>query len=68
MGLREGDPLLVQTARLLHDGFGVAQQDAVACQAEDEIDQVPMRPHSIEFSGGEVQACTDSPPKSGFVG
>jgi hypothetical protein len=24
--------------------------------------------HSIEFSGGEVQACTDSPPKSGFVG
>ena len=26
------------------------------------------KPHSIEFSGGEVQACTDSPPKSGFVG
>ena len=25
-------------------------------------------PHSIGFSGGEVQACTDSPPKSGFVG
>ncbi len=25
-------------------------------------------PHSTEFSGGEVQACTDSPPKSGFVG
>ena len=24
--------------------------------------------HSIGFSGGEVQACTDSPPKSGFVG
>jgi len=24
--------------------------------------------HSTEFSGGEVQACTDSPPKSGFVG
>ncbi len=42
MGLREGGPLLVQTACLLHDGCGVAQQDGIACQAEDEIDAVPM--------------------------
>jgi len=42
MSLREGGPLLVQTACLLHEGGGVAKQNGMACQAEDDIDAVPM--------------------------
>ena len=54
MGLREGGPLLVQTARLLHDGCGVAEQDRIARQAEDEIDEVPMGEHLDHLRGGEM--------------
>ena len=42
MGLRQGGPLLVQMACFLQDGFGVAEQDGIAGEAEDEIDQRPM--------------------------
>ena len=45
MGLRESSPLLVQMPRLLHDGCGVTQQDRIAGQAEDKIDQVSMGEH-----------------------
>src|SRR5215475_3855677 len=43
MGLREGSPLLVHMACLLYDGCGVTEHDRIACQAADEIDQMPMR-------------------------
>src|SRR5262252_2963027 len=43
MGLREDGSLLVQMACFLEDGCGVAEQDRIACEAEDEIDQMPMR-------------------------
>ena len=59
MGLREGGPLLVQTACLLYDGCGVAQQDGIACQAEDEIDQVPMGQHLDHLWCGEMAVPTD---------
>ena len=54
IGLREGDPLLVQLACLLEDGLGVAEQDRIACQAEDEIDQMPMREYLDHLWGGEM--------------
>ena len=56
MGRREGGALLVQTACLLHDRFGVAEQDGIAGQTEDEIDQVPMGEHLDHLRGGEM-AC-----------
>jgi RNA recognition motif-containing protein len=69
----------VEQARIATDrdtgrsrGFGfVEMPDATEAQAAiDELNGTSHggRPHSTEFSGGEVQACTDSPPKSGFVG
>ena len=54
MGLCEGGALLVQMACLLYDGFGVAEQDWMACQAEDEIDQMPMREHLDHLRGGAM--------------
>ena len=45
----------------------LARQTGVQLSRESVRD-VLKKTHSIEFSGGEVQACTDSPPKSGFVG
>jgi len=59
MGLREGGPLLVQAPRLLHDGCGVAQQDRIACQAEDEIDPVPMGEHLDHLRCGKMAVPTD---------
>ena len=59
MGLREGGPLLVETARLLHDGCGVAEQDRIAGQAEDEIAQAPMGEHLEHLRGGEMAVPTD---------
>jgi hypothetical protein len=54
IGLREGGPLLVQLACLLEDGLGVAEQDWIACQAEDDIDQMPMREYLDHLWGGEM--------------
>src|SRR5215831_4901279 len=59
MGLREGSPLLVHMACLLYDGFGVTEQDRIACQAEDEIDQMPMREHLDHLRGGEMAVAAD---------
>jgi hypothetical protein len=59
MGLREGGPLLVQMACLLEDGFGVAEQDRIACQAEDEIDQLPMSEDLDHLRGGEMAVSAD---------
>ena len=41
VGLREGRPLLVETACFLHDGDCVAEQDGIPGQAKDEIGQAP---------------------------
>src|SRR5262249_28820529 len=59
MGLREGGPLLVQMACLLYDGFGVAEEDRIACQAEDEIGPMPMSEHLEHFRGGEMAVAAD---------
>jgi hypothetical protein len=49
MGLREGGARLVQTAHLLEDRVGLAQQDGIAGQAEDKIDPSPMGQHLAHF-------------------
>ena len=54
MGLGKGGPLLVQMACCLEDGFGVAEQDRIACEAEDEIDEMPMREYLDHLRGGEM--------------
>ena len=59
MGLREGSPLLVQTPRLLYDGCGVAQQDRITCEAEDEINQVPMGEHLDHLRCGKMAVPPD---------
>ena len=59
MGLREGSPLLGQTPRLLYDGCGVAQQDRITCEAEDEINQVPMGEHLDHFRCGKMAIAPD---------
>ena len=59
MGLRKGGPLLVQTACLLEDGCGVAEQDRMACEAEDEIDEMPMREHREHLWCGKMAVPTD---------
>ena len=59
MGLREGSPLLVQAPRFLQDGFGVAEQDRIAGQAEDEIDPVPMGEHLDHLWGGKMAVPPD---------
>jgi hypothetical protein len=53
MGLREGGALLVQPARLLEDGFGLAQQDGIASPAEDTIDPSALGQHLEHFGGGK---------------
>jgi hypothetical protein len=55
----EGGPLLVQMACLLEDGFGVAEQDRIACQAEDEIDPLPMSEDLDHLRGGEMAVSAD---------
>ena len=67
MGLRQGSSLLVQTARLLHDRCGVAQQDRIAGQAKDEIDQVPMGQHLDHLRGSEMAISTDQDMSPGPV-
>jgi len=59
MGLRQSGPLLVQLACLLHDGCGVAEQDRIAGQAEDKIDQVSMGQHFDHLRCGEMAIPTD---------
>jgi len=59
LGLRKGSLLLVQTARLLHDGRGVAQQDRIAGQAEDKIDPVPMGEHLDHLRGSKMAVPPD---------
>ena len=62
MSLGKGGPLLVQMACFLEDGFGVAEQDRMACEAEDEIDAMPMREsldHLRGWRNGYVAADQD---------
>ncbi len=59
MGLRQGRPLLVQTPRLLDDGGGVAQQDRMPCEAEDEINEVPMGEPCDHLRGGTMAVPPD---------
>lgn len=59
MGLGEGCALLVQTPRLLHDGGGMAQQDRMAGEAEDEIAQVPLGHHLDHLWCGKMALPTD---------
>ena len=59
MGLREGSPLLVQTPRLRYDRCGVAQQDRITCEAEDEINQVPMGEHLDHLRCGKMAVPPD---------
>jgi hypothetical protein len=59
MGLCEGGPLLVQTACCLADGFGVAEQDRLACEAEDKIDPLPKREHLEHLRGGDMAVAAD---------
>ena len=42
MGLCLGGPLLIEPARLLHDGGRLTEQDGIARQAEDKIDPAAM--------------------------
>ena len=53
MGLGLGSPLLVEPARLLHDGRSLPEQDGIARQAEDKIDPASMAQH-LEHLGLET--------------
>ena len=59
MGLREGGPLLVEAASLLHDGGCVAEQHGIARQTEDEIDPTSMGEHSEDLWSGEMTIAAD---------
>ena len=59
MGLGQGGPLLVQMACFLEDGLGVAEQDRIACEAEDEIDEMPMREYLDHLRAGEMAVAAD---------
>ena len=52
MGLREGGALLGPTARILEDGVGLAQQDGLASQAEDQIDPAALGQPRAHCGGG----------------
>ncbi len=57
--MRLGGPLLVESARLLHDGSRLAEHDRITSQAEDEIGQAPMGDHFDDFRGGEMTVPAD---------
>ena len=59
MGLRVGGPLLVEPARLLHDGGRLTEQDGIASQAEDKIDPASMGQHLEHLGGGKMAVATD---------
>jgi len=59
MRVCKGALLLVQMACFLEDGFGVAEQDRIACEAEDEIDEMPMREYLDHLRGGEMAVAAD---------
>lgn len=59
MGLGQGGSLLVQTARLLHDGCGLAKQDRIACDAEDKIGPPSVRDHVDHLWGCEMAVAAD---------
>ena len=59
MGLREGGPLLVEAASLLHDGGCVAEQHGIARQTEDEIDPTSMGEHIEDLWSGEMTISAD---------
>ena len=59
MGLRQGGPLLVETARLLHDGCGLAEQDGIASEAKDKIGPAPMGDHVDDLRGGKMAVPAD---------
>ena len=49
----------MQMACFLEDGLGVAEQDRIACEAEDEIDEMPMREYLDHLRGGEMAVAAD---------
>jgi len=59
MGLCKGRRLLVQMACCLEDGFGGAEQDRMACEAEDESDERPRRASLDHLRGGAMAVAAD---------
>ena len=59
MGLGVGGPLLVERARLLHDGRRLPEQDGIASQAEDKIDPAAMGQHLEHFGGSKMAVPAD---------
>jgi len=59
MGLSLGSPLLVEPARLLHDGCSLTEQDGIASQAEDKIDPASMGQHLEHLWSGKMAVPTD---------
>src|SRR5262245_9475031 len=52
-------PLLVEPARLLHDGGRLAEQDGITSQAEDKISPAPMCDHFDDLGSGEMTIPAD---------
>jgi hypothetical protein len=53
MGLGQNSPLLMQTARLLHDGGSLAEPDGGTGEAKDAIGQAPLGEHLDALRGAQ---------------
>lgn len=67
IGLREGGPLLVEAAGLLHDGGRVAEQHGMARHTEDEIAPTSLGAHVENLWGGKVAVTADQDRSLGPV-
>src|SRR4029450_14008610 len=59
MGLRQGAPLMMETSCLLDKGSGLAEQDGIAREAQNNIRPAVGGDHSDDLRGGDMTVPAD---------
>jgi hypothetical protein len=67
MGVGQGDPVVMETPRLLERGRSLTEQDGIAREAKNKIRSAVGGDHVNDFRGGKMTIAADQNVRIGPV-